>query len=163
MSTTDNRSALKDKIDAAEARNALRSAGSSAGDAAAAAGDFIKRHPLATMAGVAVIGLAIGAMTKPGREVGRKVSSNAGELSRYASEIGLAYISGLMDSVGDAVDTGKDALTDLGDTVSDNAGAARRRAAFVGANATAAAKSFSRDAGKKAGRALRIAGKAAKH
>lgn len=163
MSTADKRNALKAKIEAAELRNAMRSAGDSASVAAASAGEFVKRHPLATVAGVAVIGLAIGAMTKPGREAGKKVSANAGEFSRYASEIGLAYISGLLDTMGDAVDTGKDALVDLSDTVSDNAGAVKRKAVFTGGSAAAAAKSFSRDAGKKAGRALRDMGNVTKH
>lgn len=163
MSAADKRNALKAKIEAAEVRNALRSAGEAAQGAAETATEFVKRHPLATIAGVAVVGLAIGAMTKPGRKAGKKAGANAGQFANYASEIGIAYAAGLLASLGEAVSDGKDAIEDLTHTASDNAGAIKRKAVFNGGNAAAAAKSFSREAGKKAGRALRDMGSATKH
>lgn len=163
MSAADKRNALKAKIEAAEMRNALRSAGDTAQDAAEMATDFVKRHPLAAIAGVAVLGLAIGAMTKPGREAGKKAGSNARKFAGYASEIGLAYAAGLLASLGDVVSDGKDAIEDATDKVTDNAGTLKRKAIFSGGNAAAAAKSISREAGKKAGRALRDMGNATKH
>lgn len=163
MSAAEKRNALKAKIEAAEMRNAMRTASQSAQDAAEMATDFVKRHPFATITGVAVLGLAIGAMTKPGREAGKKAGANAGQFANYASEIGLAYAAGLLASLGEVVSGGKDAIEDITDTVTDNAGAIKRKAIFSGGNAAAAAKSISREAGKRAGRALRDMGNATKH
>ena len=70
LSDEDKRAALRDKIDAAEQRNAERSVADMAKDAADTVTDFAKRHPLATVAGAIGLGLAIGAMTRPGRRLG---------------------------------------------------------------------------------------------
>ncbi len=155
MSSEEKRQELKARIEAAEQRNAERTVGQYAREAADTATEFVKQHPLATVAGVAVIGLAIGAMTRPGRRVGRQAAGRASALATYATEIGLAYASGLMDAASEAATTGKDKIEDLGDALNDNAGALKRKATHSGGNAAAAVRKFSREAGKKAGRSAR--------
>jgi len=155
MSSEEKRQELKAKIEAAEQRNQERSLGQYAREAADTATDFVKQHPLATIAGVAVVGLAIGAMTRPGRQAGRQAGRRAGAFATYAAEIGMAYATGLLDAAGDAAVSGKDKLEDLGDALNDNAGAIKRRATLESGNAAAAVKKMSREAGKKAGRNAR--------
>ena len=155
MSSEDKRQELKARIEAAEKRNEDRTAGQLAKDAVDTATEFVKQHPLATIAGVAALGLVIGAMTRPGRRVGRQTAGRASALVGYAADIGLAYASGLMDAAGDASVAGKDKLEDLGDALNDNAGAIKRKAVHSGGNAAAAVRKLSREAGKKAGRSAR--------
>ena len=155
MSSDAKREELKAKIHAAEERNAERTLGELARDATDSATDFVKQHPFAALAGVAALGLAIGAMTAPGRRAGRAAGRRAGAFASYASELGIAYASGLFDAATEAAQSGRDTLEDIGDAINDNAGAAKRKATFVGGNAAAAAKKLSRDAGKKAGRTVR--------
>ncbi|MXO90178.1 hypothetical protein [Pontixanthobacter aquaemixtae] len=151
----EKRQALKAKIEAAEQRNADRSIGDIARDASKKATDFVKEHPFATLAGVAVLGLAIGAMTKPGRRAGKAAGENASKFASYAAELGMAYATGLIDAASDLTQLGKDKIEDLGDAINDNAGELKRKASFRGGNAAAAAKSLTREAGKKAGRTVR--------
>jgi hypothetical protein len=155
MSSAEKRQELKAKIEAAEQRNANRSIEQYARDAAETATQFVKDHPVAAITGVALLGLAIGAMTRPGRRAGAEAGRRASAFATHAAEIGLAYASGLFDAASDAAKSGKDALEDMGDNLQDNADAARRRARFVGGNAAATARSLAREAGKKAGRTSR--------
>lgn len=155
MSSEEQRQALKAKIEAAERRNADRSVGELAKDTAEKATDFVKEHPLATIAGVAVLGLAIGAMTRPGRAAGQRVGRKAGSLANYATDIGLAYVSGMMASASEAAIAGKDRIEDLGDTLNDNVGSLKREATHRSGDAVAAARKIGREAGKKAGRSIR--------
>jgi hypothetical protein len=155
MSTDAKRQELKAKIDAAEQRNVERSVGDMARGAAETATDFVKLHPIATVAGVAVLGLAIGAMTKPGRRAGKAAGDNASKFATYAAELGMAYASGLFDAAGEAAQSGKDTIEDLSDAINDNAGALKRKAGFKGGKAAAAAKALTREVGKKAGRSVR--------
>ncbi|WP_209347549.1 hypothetical protein [Pontixanthobacter sp. CEM42] len=156
MSSSDGKRAeLKAKIEAAEQRNEERTLGQLARDASETATDFVKLHPLATVAGVAVLGLAIGAMTKPGRRAGKAAGSKVNEFASYAAELGAAYATGLFDAATDAAQTSKDTIEDIGDAINDNAGAAKRKASFISGNAAAAAKTLTRNAGKKAGRSIR--------
>ena len=149
------RAELKAKIEAAEQRNEERTLGQLARDASETATDFVKLHPFATLAGVAVLGLAVGAMTKPGRRAGKAAGAKVNHFATYAAELGAAYASGLIDAATDAVQTGKDTVEDIGDAINDNAGAAKRKASFISGNAAATARKLTRDAGKKAGRSIR--------
>ena len=128
MTENEKRDRLRERIDAAEARNAARTVADQAREAAATATDFVKRHPLATVAGVAVAGLAIGAMTRPGRRAGKKASKRAGAFASYAAEIGLAYATGLLDKAGDAARTGQDKLSELGGAAANRGGDAAETA-----------------------------------
>ena len=153
MSTQEKRDELRAKIEAGEQRNADRSIGDYAKDATDSATRFVKDHPIAAVAGVAMIGLAIGAMTRPGRRAGQR----AGALATYATEMGLAYASGLLDQAGDAARAGGVALGDLGDDMAFGARKAKRSAAHSFGDAQDNVLTMSRKAARQAGRAYRDA------
>lgn len=155
MTSDEKRDELRARIEAAEARNEERTIGDYAREATEKATDFVKEHPFATLAGVAALGLAIGAMTRPGRRVGRQAGRRASAFATYATELGMAYAMGLLDSAGDAARTGKDALEDLGDSVGDSARSLKREAAHRAGDTSDAAKRLTREIGKKAGRSMR--------
>ncbi|WP_435417673.1 hypothetical protein WAB17_12490 [Parerythrobacter aurantius] len=155
MSASDSRDALRARIEEGQARLQQRDLVRAAGDAAKSAGDFVKAHPVASVAGVAVVALLIGAMTRPGR----RFSSRAAGVAGYAKEAGIAYALGLLDTVGDAASdarrTGGDSLQDVGDRIDRTARKARREGRYLAATARDAVHSFGRTAGRKAGRAIR--------
>lgn len=122
MTEDQKRDRLRERIDAAEARKAARTVADHARDAATTATDFVKRHPLATVAGVAAVGLAIGALTRPGRKAGKKAGKRASAFASYATELGLAYATGLLDKAGDVARTGQDKLGELGGVAADRGG-----------------------------------------
>lgn len=153
MSTQEKRDELRAKIEAGEQRNEDRTIGDYAKSAADSTTQFVKDHPVAAVAGVAVIGLAIGAMTRPGRRAGQK----AGALATYATEMGLAYASGLLDQAGDVARASGDKLEDLGDDVAFTARKARRSAAAAAGNTSDNMLTLSRKAARRAGRTYRDA------
>lgn len=155
MSTDEKRDELRARIEAAEERNAERSFADYARDARDSATSFVKDHPFATVAGVAAIGLAIGAMTRPGRRYGRQAARRTSALATYASELGLAYAAGLLDTAGDAARVGRDKLEDLGDAAGDSARSLRREASHRAGDTADAARRLTREIGKKAGRTTR--------
>ena len=153
MSTQEKRDELRAKIEAGEQRNEERTIGDYAKSAADSTTQFVKDHPVAAVAGVAVIGLAIGAMTRPGRRAGQK----AGALATYATEMGLAYASGLLDQAGDVARASGNRLEDLGDDVAFTARKARRSAAAAAGNTSDNMLTLSRKAARRAGRTYRDA------
>lgn len=151
------RDELRAKIEAGEQRNAQRSVADYARDATNSATEFVKEHPITAVAGVAVIGLAIGAMTRPGRRVARQAGARASSLASVAAELGLAYASGMMDAAGDAARTGRDKLEDLGDGVAHSARSAKRSAAHLAGDGADNVRFLGRKAARQAGRSLRSA------
>lgn len=151
MSNTDSRDALRQRIEQGEARLAERDIARAAGDAAKAATDFVRAHPVASVAGVAVIALVIGAMTRPGRRLGNRAAG----LASYATEAGIAYAMGLLDAAGDLADDVREAgtgkLEDLGDNVERTTRKAKREGAYLAASARDAVQ----DLGRRAGRTVR--------
>lgn len=154
MTDNDQRDALRARIEAAEERNARRFA-DYARDAGETASDFVRAHPLASIAAVAVIGITIGAMTRPGRRLGQRL----GVLATYAAEFGLAHASGLLDSAGETARTGKERLgdkfDDISDAVGDSARKLTREAARQGSKGAAAARTLARGAAESAERSAR--------
>lgn len=155
MSNTDSRDALRQRIEQGEARLAERDIARAAGDAAKAATDFVRAHPVASVAGVAVIALVIGAMSRPGRRLGNRAAG----LASYATEAGIAYAMGLLDAAGDLADdvreAGTEKLEDLGDNVERTTRKAKREGAYLAASARDAVHDLGRRAGRKAGRTVR--------
>ena len=113
LTDEEKRAELRDKISAGETRNAERSLAEQAQKAADDALDFVRENPLKTMGAVVIGALLIGALTRPGRELGRK----AGGMASVASDAAIAYAMGLLDSAGDAAEEGQEALADLGHTM----------------------------------------------
>ncbi len=156
MTTDEKREELREKIEAGEARNAERSLGDFARDAKEQATDFVKEHPIATVAGGLAIGAILAAIIPgPGRRLSRRMGTRAVSLAALAAELGMTYGSGLLDSAGAAARNGQDRLEDFGDTLGDTARGLKREAAFRASNASDSATILSRSVGKKASRTLR--------
>lgn len=155
MTSPESRDALRQRIEQGEARLAERDFARAAGDAAKAATDFVRAHPVATVAGVAVIALAIGAMTRPGRRLGNR----AADLASYATEAGIAYALGLLDAAGelagDVREAGSEKIEDIGVSVQRTARKAKREGSYLAASARDTVHDLSRRAGRQAGRTYR--------
>ncbi len=155
MTTSDSRDALRQRIEQGEARLAQRDLVKSAEDAAKAAGDFVRAHPIASVAGVATIALVIGAMTRPGRRIGNRAAGFAS----YATDAGIAYALGLLDAAGDVAgnvrDAGTERFENLGDRFDRTSRKAKREGTYLAATARDAMHDLGRRAGRKAGRAMR--------
>ena len=153
MVSEEKKQELRARIEAGEARNANRSISDYAKDASETATEFVKEHPFVAIAGVAAVGLAIGAMTRPGR----RLAGRAGSLATYASELGIAYASGLLDSAGAAARKGGESLEDWSEDVRHDARAARRAASHRLSDASDDIRHAGRKAARRAGRKLRDA------
>ena len=163
MTTDESRDALRQRIEAGEARLAERDFVAAAQEAGTAAKEFVREHPLATVAGVAILGLAIGAMTKPGRRLGNRAAG----LATYATEAGIAYAMGVIDAAGDlagdAYAAGSDKLEDVGDGIDRTARKAKREGSYLASSARDTVHDIGRRAGRKAGRTFRGARKSLTH
>lgn len=155
MTSPDQRDLLRARIEAAQHRNAGRDLAERARDAAATATDFVRAHPLATVAGVAVAGLAIGAMTKRGRSAARAAGSRSGKWLGYATELALAYAAAALENAGTATRKGQDRLEDIGDGVGDRARSLKREATHRAGDAQDTARRMMREIGKQVARAVR--------
>lgn len=156
MSTDKKRQDLREKIEASERRNEQRSAADYALDARDRAVDFVKEHPIATVAGGVALGVLIAALVPgPGRRMRKQATAKGSALAAMLAELGIAYGTGLLDSVGDAARTGKDRLEDFGDNMGDTARSLRREAGYLAGGASESARALRREAGKKAGRTVR--------
>lgn len=114
-SDSDKREELKARIEAGQRRNEQRSFADQARDAADAATQFAKEHPIATVVGGLALGLLVGSMTRGGRRVGRRVGRSAGDWASTASDAALAFTLGLLDDATDLARHGKDAVSDAGE------------------------------------------------
>lgn len=155
MSNPDQRDLLRARIEAAQHRNATRDLADQARQAAETARDFVREHPLATVTGVVVLGLAVGAMTKRGRSAARAAGSRSGKWIGYAVELGLAYAATALENAGDAARKGQDRLEDVGDSVGDRARSLRRTAIHRAGDAQDTARRVTREIGKQAARKVR--------
>ena len=105
LSDAEKREQLRARIAAGERRNSERSFADQAKDVADSAVDFAKKHPIATVTGAVAVGLAIGAMTRRGRALGRR----GGSLAAYAAEAAIAYGLSMMEGAGDKFEDYSDA------------------------------------------------------
>ncbi|ANY20640.1 hypothetical protein A6F68_02138 [Tsuneonella dongtanensis] len=120
--TSTKRTELKQKIEAAEKRNAERSFGDYARDAADGATSLVKEHPVATVVG----GLALGAIVAsllpgPGRKVRKKASARGAVIAGALADLALTYGTRFLDNAGSAARAGQDRVSDLGETLGDTA------------------------------------------
>lgn len=118
----EKREELRDKIEAAEARQAERSLADQAREARDNAVGFVREHPLGTVSAALAFGILVAAIVPgPGRRlrkrVGTKVSNRAAPLAAMVAEMGLAYASSVGDFAANAVRTGQNALEDVGDSI----------------------------------------------
>lgn len=138
------RDSLRARIEAAERRNAERNLADQAREAAAAATDYARAHPLAVVGGALALGLVIGLATRPGRKaaaraaeaVGAAASGAASNASsgvrdiaaRGGSKLGalignalMAYAMQVIEEVLDGTRAGQEKLGDLSDTAGEKA------------------------------------------
>lgn len=157
IASGDKRDALRARIEAAERRNAERTLADQAREAASAAADYTRAHPLTVIGGAVALGLVIGLLTRPGRRVAGQAFHTAGEAisdatssatsgikrvtshggSRIGHAIGEAAMGYLMTAIDDLLDTaraGQEKAAELGD-------AAGTQAKRLSANASEAAGS----------------------
>ncbi|NVD43745.1 hypothetical protein [Qipengyuania atrilutea] len=155
MTREEKRDLLRERIEAGERRNQERSLGDYAKDAADNAKEFAKDHPVATIAGAIAVGLAIGAMTRPGRRLARQGAVRTGALAAIAADAIAAYSASLIDGAGDLARNSGDALEDFGDTVSGKARTLRRRASYEASSLADSAGMTKRSLARKARRSYR--------
>ena len=105
LTDQEKRDQLRARIEAGERRNEERSLMDQAKDVADSAVEFAKKHPVATVAGAVAVGLAIGAMTRRGRELGRR----GGSWASYAADAALAYGLSMIEGAGDKFEDMTDA------------------------------------------------------
>lgn len=74
VSPADKRDELRAKIEASERRNAERTMGDQAKEAAGAATTYVKENPMTVLGGAIAIGLVIGLLTRPGRQAAAKAA-----------------------------------------------------------------------------------------
>lgn len=127
--STEKRAELKDKIEAAERRNADRSFADYARDARDGTTSFVKQHPIATIAG----GLALGAIVAsllpgPGRKMRKKASARGAVMAGALADLALTFGSQFLDGAGKVAQAGQDRASDLGETIGDSARSASKSA-----------------------------------
>ncbi|MFN4019087.1 MAG: hypothetical protein ACK4IC_01060 [Erythrobacter sp.] len=79
------RDSLRARIEAAERRNAERSLADQAREAAEAATDYARAHPLAVVGGALALGLLVGLATRPGRRVAARAAGAVGAAASGAA------------------------------------------------------------------------------
>lgn len=155
LTDEDKRAELREKIHAGEQRHAERSVADMAKDAADTVTDFAKRHPLATVAGAIGLGLAIGAMTRPGRRLTRRTGAFAAMAAEAARNYGLDAFDRAGTATSSAARSSSDGLQDFGETLSSALRSLRRDAAYRADVTGDALRSTKRRTGRKASRTMR--------
>jgi hypothetical protein len=153
------RTQLKQKVAAAQKRHADRGtttivdrAGERAIEAKDKFFDFVREHPVATVAGGLALGVAISALFKrsPTRKLGNRAAKTAGSLAAIGAEFALGYAQQALAAASEAGKAGADKLEDLGTSARDAGREAAGRAGEMGE----AARTATRDAGKRIGKAI---------
>lgn len=144
LTDQEKRDQLRARIEAGEKRHEERSFVDQARDVADSAVDFAKRHPVATIAGAIAVGLAVGAMTRRGRDLGRR----GGSLAAYAADAALAYGLSMLEGAGDKIE-------DFGDAAGTQARRLKRDAGYQLDSMSDNLRSSGRRASRKSSRAYR--------
>ncbi|MBI1401590.1 MAG: hypothetical protein GC147_00055 [Porphyrobacter sp.] len=178
LATADRRDALRAKIEAAERRNAERSLADQAREAAQAATEYTREHPLTVIAGAVALGLMVGLATRPGRRVARRAlggvsaaatgaasSAAAGvkdATGRGTAKIGtligdaaLAWVMKVVEEMLETAREGQDRLEDFGDESEARARSVRREAGHTLGKAADTARAAAKRTQRKASRAVR--------
>lgn len=138
------RDSLRARIEAAERRNAERTLADQARAAANAAVDYTRANPLTVIGGALVVGLAVGLLTRPGRQLASRVVHSTGDavsgaassatsgVKRLAAsggsrigtllgEAAVAYLMTLVDEALDAASEGRDKAGELSEAAGNKA------------------------------------------
>lgn len=132
------RDSLRARIEAAERRNAERSLADQAREAADAAINYTRAHPLTVIGGALAVGLLVGLATRPGRRIAgraahavgaaasgvagtaaagaKSVSARGGsKVATLLGEAAVAYAMKLLDELLEGASTGQDRISDFGE------------------------------------------------
>jgi len=173
----DKRDSLRARIEAAERRNADRTLADSAREAAQAAADYTRANPLIVIGGAVAVGLAIGLLTRPGRQMARRVTSSAtgavsgaassaasgvkgvaasggSRLGRMLGDAAVAYVLTLIDEALDTARAGQDRAADLGDAAEAQARKLKAGATQMAGNAAESSRELARKTRATAGRVV---------
>ncbi|MBV7267144.1 hypothetical protein [Erythrobacter ani] len=176
--TIDKRDQLRAKIEASERRNEQRTLADQAKEAAGAATNYAREHPLTVLGGAIAVGLVIGAMTSPGRRAARGVATgtvnavnsaasstksavgnvSTKQVSRFGTLIAdaiTAYGIKLIDDAMETAQAGQDKLEDIGDSAGSKARKLRRDAEYFAGSAADKSREVTRRTRRRAGRAVR--------
>lgn len=154
------RTALKQKVEAGQARNRAKTENTTtifdrAGERAIQAKDqftaFAKEHPIATVAGGVAVGVLIAAMFKGPRRAAVKGGNKAAGLAAIGAELALAYAAQALESANEAGRAAAPKLEKFGGTAREVGRDAVDRAGEAGD----AALAVTRAAGKRLTRAIR--------
>lgn len=178
QSADSQRDALRARIEAAERRNAERTLAVQAREAASAAAQYTRAHPLTVIGGALALGLAIGLLTRPGRAAARRVvqttshavsgaaatatSGTKRVAARGGVQIGTMLGEALMGYVLTAIDEALDAARTGQERAGEFGEAATTEARKLSASAADAAGTASDRTRKLAGQARSAATKVVK-
>jgi len=160
MATDKKRADLKNKVDAAEKRNAARQEQSTLGDYMRGARDdatsFVKEHPITTIAGGLALGVLIAAFVPgPSRRLRKQASKRGAVLAGVMADLAVKYGSQALEGAGEAARSGQSRLGDLGETLSEALADGARGLRREAGEASDTASSLTRQAGKRASKTLR--------
>lgn len=155
---TRQRDALRAKIEAAERRNAERTLADQAREAATAAADYTRAHPLTVIGAAVAIGLAIGLLTRPGRRIASGTYHTASDATSEAASSASTSVrrvtgrsrSRIGEAIGEAV---SGYLLAAVEELLDTARAGQERAGELGEAAGKEARKLSATATEAAGSA----------
>ncbi len=176
--SSEPRDELRAKIEASERRIAARTIADDAREAANAATEYVKAHPLQVVGGAIAAGLVIGLMTAPGRKaatgaatgaanaVGGAASGAAKSVSTAAKKQGsrfgsliadalVAYGIKLIDDALDGARTGKDKAEDFSDAATAKARVVKRDVEYAAGTAADKTRAVGERTRRKARRAVR--------
>jgi len=112
---------IREKVEAADARQTgrERGLGQQAAHARDQVTDFVREHPLLTVAGGLAAGVAISALFP--RSPTRKVGGKAASLLMMGAQLGLDYAQKAQEAAGEAGRRGMERAEEIGDTLSGEA------------------------------------------
>ncbi|MEM7700870.1 MAG: hypothetical protein AAF251_02930 [Pseudomonadota bacterium] len=174
----DARDELRAKIEARERRIAERTLADEARDAAGAATEYVKQHPMQVVGGAIAIGLVIGLMTRPGRRavgnaatgtasavsgaasgaaksVGTAAKSQGSRLGTLIADALVAYGIKLIDDALDVGRAGKEKAEDVGDAAVAGARSAKRDAEYAAGASANKTRAVGQRTRRRATRAVR--------
>jgi len=149
--TEAKRTQLKQKVSAAQKRNAGRETTTTivdrAGERAIEAKDkfteFVREHPIATVAGGLAIGILVSGLFKrsPTRKLGKRAATTAGSLAAIGAELAMSYAQQALEAANEAGKIGAEKLDELGSAAKSAGRGAAGQASDLGETARSVAKS----------------------
>ncbi|MXO74042.1 hypothetical protein GRI40_02250 [Altererythrobacter aerius] len=152
MTTPEKRMELKNKIEAAEQRNAGRSLGDHARDAREGVTSFVKEHPITTVAGGLAIGVLIASLVPgPGRRLRKKATARTAILGGVVADLVAKYGEQFIEGASNAAKAGQHRAVDIGSAIGSTARHLRHEAGDLASDAGFR----TREAGERAARTFR--------